>query len=166
MLKLCILPYLSTNAGRQCYLAWPDSAILRFDYWEHFFIFWERFADICAAINSRRAIVRFLFANLLLLVIKPWKILLGWYITACATAHTPLILASLKRCMSVFVMVSQILIDLDISILMLRALTHFIHLFSISWEISLSHGILKSQRLWNSILPTNNTSYINPNGRM
>ena len=61
-------------------------------------------------------------------------------------------------------MVSQILFDLGISILMLRPLVHFIHLFSISRGISLSHDILKSQRLWNSILPTNNTSDINPNG--
>ena len=61
-------------------------------------------------------------------------------------------------------MVSQILFDLGISILMLRPLAHFIHLFSISRGISLSHDILKSQRLWNSILPTNNTSDINPNG--
>ena len=66
--------------------------------------------------------------------------------------------------MSIFVVVSLILIDLGISILMFRPLTHFTHLFSISWGISLSHGILKSQRLRNSILPINNTGDINPNG--
>ena len=65
--------------------------------------------------------------------------------------HTPLILASLKRCM--------ILTDLDICILLLRPLAHFTHLFSISWAILLSYGILKSQRLRNSIL-----FIINPNG--
>ena len=133
-----------------------------------FFIFWERFTDICAAINSRRGIVRFLFANLHLLVIKSWLILFGWYITAYAvayaTVHTPLILPSLKRCMSIFVMVSLILTDLDIYILMFKPLTHFTHLLSISWGISSPHGILKSQRLRNSVLPINNTGDINPNG--
>ena len=66
--------------------------------------------------------------------------------------------------MSIFVVVSLILIDLGISILMFRPLTHFTHLFSIFWGISLSHGILKTQRLRNSILPINNTRDINPNG--
>ena len=78
--------------------------------------------------------------------------------------HTPLILASLKRCMSIFVIVSLILIHLGISILMFRPLTHFTHLFSISWGISLSDGILKSRRIGNSILPINNTGDINPSG--
>ena len=77
--------------------------------------------------------------------------------------HTPLIFASLKRFMSIFVMVPLILIDLGISILMFRPLTHSPHLFSISSGISLSHGILISQRLRNTILPINNTGDINPN---
>ena len=63
-----------------------------------------------------------------------------------------------------YVYVSLILIDLGISILMFRPLTHFTHLCSISWGISLSNGILKSQRLRNSILPINNTGDINLNG--
>ena len=66
--------------------------------------------------------------------------------------------------MYAFVMVSLILIDLGISILIFRPLIHFTHLFSIFWGISLSHGILKSQRLWYSILPINNTDDMNPNG--
>ena len=81
------------------------------------------------AMNLRRGIVRFLFANLLLLVIKPCIILFGWYIIAYATLHTPLILASLKGCVAIFVTVSLILIDLGNSILMFRSLTHFTHLF-------------------------------------
>ena len=78
--------------------------------------------------------------------------------------HTPSIIASLKRCMSIFVMVSMILIDSCISVLMCRLLIDFTHLFSTSWKISLCHGILKSQRLQNSILQINKTDNINPNG--
>ena len=66
--------------------------------------------------------------------------------------------------MSIFVMIYLILIDLGISTLILTPLTHFTYLFSISFGISLSHGILKSQRLRNSILPINNTDNKNPNG--
>ena len=61
-------------------------------------------------------------------------------------------------------MIYLILIDLGISTLIFTPLTHFTYLFSISFGISLSHGILKSQRLRNSILPINNTGNIDPNG--
>ena len=164
MLTKTLYSFLSFNQCRTTVLSDQTYKFLMFWLLRAFFIFWERFADICAAINSRRGIVRFLFANLVLLVIKPWLILFGWYVTSYATVHTPLILASLKRCMSIFVMVSLILIDLGISILMFRTLTHSTYLFSISWGIWLSHCIFKSQRLWNSILPINNTGDINPNG--
>ena len=63
-----------------------------------------------------------------------------------------------------FVVVSLILIDLGMSILMFRPLTHFTYLFFISWVITFFKGILKSQRFQNSILPINNTGDINPNG--
>ena len=76
--------------------------------------------------------------------------------------HTLLVLASLKSFMSVFVMVSLILIDRSLSILMFRPLINFTHLFSTSRKISLCHGILKSQRLRNSILQINKTGNINP----
>ena len=111
---------------------WPGIKISYVWLVRAFLIFWERFADICAAINSRLGIVKFLFANLLLLIIKLWLILFGWYITAYATVHSLLILASLKRCISIFFMLSLTLIDLGISILMFRPSTHFTHLFSIS----------------------------------
>ena len=61
-------------------------------------------------------------------------------------------------------MVSLILIDLGIFILMFRPLTHFTHLLYIPCGISLSHGILKTQRFRNSILSVNNTGDVNPNG--
>ena len=124
------------------------------------------FSEICrhfAVINSRYGIVRFFFANLVLLVIKAWLILFGWYVIAYATVQTPLILASLKKFMSIFVMVSLLLTDIGISILMFRPLFHFFQLFSISRGILLCYGILKSQRFRNSILPINSTGDINPN---
>ena len=70
-------------------------------------MYWERFTDTLAAINLWCDIV-ILFANLLLLVIKPWLILFGWYITGYAMGNTPLILVLLKMCMFIFVMVSLI----------------------------------------------------------
>ena len=117
-----------------------------------FLIFWARFGDTCVAMNLRRGIVRFLFANLLWLVIKPCIILFGWYIIAYATVHNPLILASLKGCVTV----SLILIDLGNSILN-SGLWPISPTYSIFfWGISLFYGILKSQRFRNSILQINN----------
>ena len=128
-----------------------------------FLIFWARLLNSCAAINSSLGIVRFLFTNLLLLVIKSWLLLFGRYFISYATVHTPVILASLKRCMSIFVMVPLIIIHLSIYILMFRSLSHFTHLFPISRRILLSHGILKSKKFQNSSLPINSTDDINPN---
>ena len=128
-----------------------------------FHILRENCRLLIAAINSRRGIVRFLFANRLLLVIKPWLILFSWYITAYATMHTPLILASLKSCMSMFVMVSLILIDLGISFWCSDywpiSPTYFLFL-----EQSRCPTVFSNHRLRNSILPINNTGDINPNG--
>ena len=64
--------------------------------------------------------------------------------------------------MSIFVIVPLILMDFVISILMLRSLTHFSDLFCIIFL--LSHGILKSQKFWNSSLPINSIDDINSNG--